>query len=203
MTKTKLLITVGLPALVGLALALMMGSVLASNGLPEGVTVFEVDGHRCIDAGEWGQCWCVGECGNQDCGSTSSTFDSPLIPQTAMPMPIGPSPTPTEPKKTYVPEDNPSPTPTWPGDPTPTSTKRPTPPADPTWTPQSPTYTPPPPPTHTPVPEPTNKPHCDQGVGNGPDDCSPGNSDHNQPPNDEGQPDCGGPGNPCRGGKKK
>lgn len=39
---------------------------------------------------------------------------------------------------------------------------------------------------------------CNQGIGNGPDGCSPGNSDNNQDPNDD--PDTGGPN---RGGKKK
>jgi hypothetical protein len=55
-------------------------------------------------------------------------------------------------------------------------------------------------PTATPAPTDTPEPaqHCNQGVGNGPEGCSPGNSDHNQPPNDEGQPECGYPGHPCR-----
>jgi len=44
-------------------------------------------------------------------------------------------------------------------------------------------------------PSPTPHPPCNQGVGNGPDGCDPGHSNHNQPSNDEGP--CG-PGNPCR-----
>ena len=50
-------------------------------------------------------------------------------------------------------------------------------------------------PTDVPTEEPTGEPpaptdvpteeHCNQGGGNGPEGCSPGNSDHNQPPNDE------------------
>ena len=39
------------------------------------------------------------------------------------------------------------------------------------------------------------KPKCNQGVGNGPEGCDPGNSDSNQPSNDE---DGGTPGNPGR-----
>jgi hypothetical protein len=31
-------------------------------------------------------------------------------------------------------------------------------------------------PTATPEPEPTDKPHCNRGLGNGPEDCDPGNS---------------------------
>ena len=42
-----------------------------------------------------------------------------------------------------------------------------------------------------------NKPACNQGVGNGPEGCDPGNSDHNQPSNDENG---GTPGNPGRKG---
>jgi hypothetical protein len=45
-------------------------------------------------------------------------------------------------------------------------------------------------------PSPTPRPPCNQGVGNGPEGCDPGRSNHNQPSNDEG-PGCG-PGNPCR-----
>jgi hypothetical protein len=83
--------------------------------------------------------------------------------------------------------------------PAPTTTPVPTGTPVPTETPE-PTVTPTTPPSPTPTVEPTEKPHCNQGVGNGPEGCSPGNSDHNQPPNDEGQPECGYPGNPCRGG---
>jgi hypothetical protein len=39
------------------------------------------------------------------------------------------------------------------------------------------------------------KPKCNQGVGNGPEGCDPGNSNHNQPSNDENG---GTPGNPGR-----
>jgi hypothetical protein len=46
-------------------------------------------------------------------------------------------------------------------------------------------------------PSPTPRPPCNQGVGNGPEGCDPGRSNHNQPSNDEG-PGCGSPGNPCR-----
>ncbi len=59
------------------------------------------------------------------------------------------------------------------------------------------------PPTATPVPptviptETPGKQKCNQGVGNGNEGCDPGNSDHNQPSNDEGG---GQPGNPGRGG---
>lgn len=38
----------------------------------------------------------------------------------------------------------------------------------------------------TSTPEPTAKPKCNQGIGNGPEGCDPGNSNHNQPSNDEG-----------------
>lgn len=41
------------------------------------------------------------------------------------------------------------------------------------------------------------KPKCNQGVGNGPEGCDPGNSNHNQPSNDENG---GTPGNPGRRG---
>jgi hypothetical protein len=41
------------------------------------------------------------------------------------------------------------------------------------------------------------KKHCNQGVGNGPEGCDPGNSNHNQPSNDENG---GTPGNPGRKG---
>lgn len=81
----------------------------------------------------------------------------------------------------------------------PSDTPKPTEPTEvPTETPTTPTEPPPPEPTQ----EPTEKPKCNQGLGNGPEGCSPGNSDNNQPPNDEGQPDCGYPGNPCRGGNR-
>jgi uncharacterized protein YjbI with pentapeptide repeats len=40
---------------------------------------------------------------------------------------------------------------------------------------------------------------CNQGVGNGPEDCDPGNSNHRNPTNDE---DGGTPGNPGRKGRK-
>ena len=43
----------------------------------------------------------------------------------------------------------------------------------------------------------TQKRHCNQGVGNGPEGCDPGNSNHNQPSNDENG---GTPGNPGRKG---
>lgn len=55
-------------------------------------------------------------------------------------------------------------------------------------------------PIATPVPPtvvpPTEKPKCNQGVGNGNEGCDPGNSNHNQPSNDENG---GSPGNPGRG----
>jgi hypothetical protein len=41
------------------------------------------------------------------------------------------------------------------------------------------------------------KPKCNQGVGNGPEGCDPGNSNHNRPSNDE---EGGSPGSPGRGG---
>ncbi len=44
------------------------------------------------------------------------------------------------------------------------------------------------------------KPKCNQGVGNGPEGCDPGNSNHNQPSNDE---DGGTPGSPGRQGGRK
>jgi hypothetical protein len=40
---------------------------------------------------------------------------------------------------------------------------------------------------------------CNQGVGNGPEDCDPGNSNHRNPTNDE---DGGTPGSPGRKGRK-
>jgi hypothetical protein len=43
----------------------------------------------------------------------------------------------------------------------------------------------------------TQKPKCNQGVGNGAEGCDPGNSNHNQPSNDENG---GVPGNPGRKG---
>lgn len=43
----------------------------------------------------------------------------------------------------------------------------------------------------------SQKPKCNQGVGNGPEGCDPGNSNHNQPSNDENG---GTPGNPGRKG---
>jgi hypothetical protein len=66
-------------------------------------------------------------------------------------------------------------------------------------TPSKPTSTPEP--VNTTAPEPTAAANakCNQGVGNGPEGCSPGKSDKNQPANDESQPQCGYPGHPCRG----
>jgi hypothetical protein len=48
--------------------------------------------------------------------------------------------------------------------------------------------------------DPDEKPKCNQGVGNGPEGCDPGNSNHNQPSNDE---DGGIPGAPGRQGSSK
>ena len=67
----------------------------AAGPLPDGVQVFEVDGHTCVSDMRGGlQCWCTGECGDPvSCGDT--TFDSPL------PTPV---PTATDiPNKTVVP----------------------------------------------------------------------------------------------------
>lgn len=73
--------------------------------------------------------------------------------------------------------------------PIPTETVIPTVPPNPTTTPE-PTV------TVSPTEPPTAMPeHCNQGLGNGPEGCDPGNSNHNQPSNDEG--DCN------RGGKCK
>jgi len=81
---------------------------------------------------------------------------------------------------------------------TPTNTSKPT-------TTPWPTYTPYPTPDNTDSPDPTNTieptetpendddhnddEHCDQGRGNGDDDCSPGNSDHNHESNDSQEGD--------------
>ena len=46
----------------------------------------------------------------------------------------------------------------------------------------------------------TKKPACNQGVGNGPEGCDPGNSNHNQPSNDDNG---GTPGNPGRKGSNR
>jgi general secretion pathway protein G len=43
---------------------------------------------------------------------------------------------------------------------------------------------------------------CNQGVGNGPEGCDPGNSNNTQPSNDEPNSPTPGPGDPGRGGKK-
>lgn len=40
-------------------------------------------------------------------------------------------------------------------------------------------------PVDTPVPTATEKVKCNQGIGNGEEGCDPGNSNHNQPSNDE------------------
>jgi hypothetical protein len=48
--------------------------------------------------------------------------------------------------------------------------------------------------------DPGEKSACNQGVGNGPEGCDPGNSNHNQPSNDE---DGGIPGSPGRQGGSK
>lgn len=50
---------------------------------------------------------------------------------------------------------------------------------------------------HPPKPPKTKKPACNQGVGNGPEGCDPGNSNHNHSSNDENG---GTPGNPGRKG---
>ena len=44
---------------------------------------------------------------------------------------------------------------------------------------------------------------CNQGVGNGAEGCDPGDSNHNQPSNDEPNSPAPTPGNPGRGGGKK
>ncbi|NIV33065.1 MAG: hypothetical protein GWN58_27550 [Anaerolineae bacterium] len=74
----------------------------------------------------------------------------------------------------------------------------PTPAEIPEQEPKAPENDPGPDPTSTPQPEPKpkDKDKCNQGVGNGSEGCDPGNSNHNQPSNDEGEGDT--PGNPGR-----
>ncbi len=168
------------------------GDVIETYNLPDGVQVYEVDGHVCVSDMRGGlQCWCRGEC--DEPVSCAESLDSPL------PTPIVPVET-DVPGKTREPLD---PTPTVPDVPpvSPTETPEPTRPTPgptdtpvPTTTKIVPTDTPVVP-TNTPELDKTKKPPCNQGIGNGAEGCDPGNSNNRNPSRDE----CGNkpPNHPC------
>jgi len=114
-------------------------------------------------------CSCEGICGQQPTETPTTTSTPTVTPtNTGTPTKTG---TPTE---TQTQTATPTETPTQ----TETPTETPTPPTE-TPTPPPPTETPTPPPTKTP------KPKCNQGIGNGPEGCDPGNSNNHNPSNDE------------------
>ena len=99
--------------------------------------------------------------------SAVSNFSVPIGSPEVVPPTIEPSVSPTEPSITTTPE--------------PSITPEPSVTIEPSTTPE---------PSETPEPE--EKEHCNQGRGNGGEDCDPGNSNHNHESNDEGEYNRGG-----------